>query len=374
MRVFVSAAEASGDALGSSLMEALAAQAGVVEAYGLAGQRMRAAGVEPWRNSEMVGVNGLIEVVRHVPRLMRLAHRLSREALRRRPDVAVLIDAPDFNIRLARRLHTAGVPVVFYGAPTVWAWRPGRVRTYVRLARRMLVLFPFELAPWREADVDAECVGHPLVDALPEPAPAHLVEPGTFAMLPGSRPSEVRRHLPVFFEAARRLKAQVDLRRLIVPVAPGLDLDAIHGAVRAAGLAPVVTLLEGGTEPERHAALARAAGAWVAAGTASLELALLGCPHQIVYRVHPLTYALGRRLIRVRYIGLPNLVAGTSVSPELLQDDLRPEPLVAFARRVLSDGAYRAEMVSGLAVVRQRLPGAGASHRAARAVLRAGMV
>ena len=369
MRVFLSAAEASGDVLGAGLVKALRSEVGRLDAFGLAGERMRSAGVEGWHDTARTGVNGLIEAVRHVPRLLGLARTLARRAVRRSPEVAVLIDAPDFNIWIARSLYAAGIPVVFYGAPTVWAWRAGRAQAYARWVRRMLVLFPFELAPWRDVNVQAECVGHPLVDILPRPAPLEDIEPGTFAMLPGSRVSELRRHLPVLLDAVGRLRGEGRLRRILLPVAAGLDVDDIHRLVRTAGLASMVEFIEGGTECERHAALSRAVGAWAASGTATLELALLGRPHLIFYRVHPITFALGRRLIRTRYIGLPNLVAGASVLPELLQDGFRPEPLVAFARRLLSDDPFRARLASGLERVRRGLPGPGASVRAARATL-----
>jgi lipid-A-disaccharide synthase len=369
VKVFISAGEASGDALGASLQEALQTLAPGVETYGLGGPRMVAGGFRALRDARELSVMGLFEVLRHLPRLFRLRDALAAAALADRPDVAVLVDAPDFNIRLAEKLHAAGIPVLFYVGPSVWAWRPGRVKRYRPHIDKLLVLFPFEVPIWQAAGVDVECVGHPLVEEVPEPAPAALVEAKTVALLPGSRRGEIRRHLALMLEAARRLVAEAGVERFVLPVAPTLDAAWLAEYVQQAGLTDRVELVEDPAGPGRRAAIARAAAALVVSGTATLETALVGRPQVIFYRVHWLTYAIGRRLMRVRHFGLPNIILGREVATELLQGELTPERLAAEAKRLLVEPAARAAALEACRSVRAALPPAGAGLRAARAVL-----
>lgn len=369
MRVFVSAGEASGDALGASLLAGLRAEVPEIEAFGLGGPRMQAEGFEAVRDSGELNVVGLFEVLAHLPRLFALRDALAEVAIARRPDVAVLIDVPDFNVRLAKKLKRAGIPVVFYVAPSVWAWRPGRVKKYRPWIDRLLVLFPFEVPIWEAAGVDVVCVGHPLVDEVPAPAEAALVEPKTVALLPGSRGSEIRRHLSTMLEAARRLVEAGGAERFVLPVAPTVDAAEIAASIRAAGLEDRVEIVRDPAGSKRRAAIARAALAWVASGTATLETALVGRPQVIFYRVHWLSYAIGRRLMRVAHFGLPNIIAGRELVPELLQGQLTPANLLERTRRLLEDPEARARAESTPARVRAALPPAGAGARAARAVL-----
>lgn len=369
MRVFVSAGEASGDALGASLLSSLRKQVPELEAFGLGGPRMKLEGFDAVRDANELNVVGLFEVLRHLPRLFALRDAVVEAALERRPDVAVLIDVPDFNVRVAKKLKAAGIPVLFYVAPSVWAWRPGRVNKYAPHIDKLLVLFPFELPLWEAAGVDVTCVGHPLVDEVPEPAPPEAAEPKTVALLPGSRPSEIRRHLAVMLAGAARLVAEGLAERFVLPVAPTLDRGELAEHVAQAGLSDRVELVVDPAGPSRRAAIARAGLAWVASGTATLETALVGRPQVIFYKVSWLSYAIGRRLMRVAHFGLPNIIAGRRVAPELLQGALTAENLVAASRELVAEGGLREAALAAPRQVRAVLPPAGAGDRAARAVL-----
>ncbi|MCK6550051.1 lipid-A-disaccharide synthase, partial [Myxococcota bacterium] len=245
MKVFISAGEASGDALGAALLEALARRGVDVEAFGMGGPRMQALGFRVVRDASELNVVGLVEVLRHLPRLFALRDDLARRAIDARPDLAILIDVPDFNLRVAKALKRAGIPVIFYVGPSVWAWRPWRARTFARHIDRLLVLFPFELPVWQRAGVDVVCVGHPLVDELPAATNPRALVPAdpaarTVALLPGSRWSELDRHLGVMLDAATQLRDRRVATRFVLPVAPTLALDAVDARIRA--LAPGLTV------------------------------------------------------------------------------------------------------------------------------------
>ncbi len=371
MKVFVSAGEASGDALGAALIEALRARVPEVEVVGMGGPAMQAAGLETLRDARELNVVGLVEVLRHLPRLFRLLWDLAERGVAAQPAVAVMIDAPDFHVRLARYFRRAHIPVAYYVGPSVWAWRAGRVSTFARVVDRMMVLFPFETAVWQRGGVDALCVGHPLIDEIP-PADATsralVPRPRTIAILPGSRGSEIRRHAALLLEAGAALIARGHADRLVLPVAPTVDagwLGALVEASPARGKVDLVLAPHGDPGPRRRAVQA-AELALVCSGTATLEVALLGTPSVIVYRVSPLSWWIGRRMTRIAHLGLPNLIAGRGIVPELLQDDLSVEALVREAERVLADAdAQRAE----LREMRRALGPTGAAERAAEAVL-----
>lgn len=364
MKIFFSAGEASGDALGASLLRALQRHEPRIEAVGMGGPAMVQAGLHLLRDARELNVVGLVEVLRHLPRLYRLLWDLAARGLEQKPDVAVLIDVPDFNVRLARYFRRAGIPVVFYVGPSVWAWRSGRVRRFRRVIERMLVLFPFETEIWRGAGVDTRCVGHPLIDEIPAARRQDQVERGTIALLPGSRSSELRRLLPVMLEAGALLVARGKAERFVLPVAPTVDPTLLKALIAASGLGERVELIHG-TEA-RRAALARAELALVASGTATLETALCGTPQVIVYRVSPLSWWIGRRLVRVPFLGLPNLISGREIVPELLQADLHPESLASKAAELLADPGAQLQSLSEL---RAALGPRGAAELAAEAVL-----
>jgi lipid-A-disaccharide synthase len=360
MTVFVVAGEASGDLHAANLLLALRRLDPGVEALGVGGERLRAAGLECVARSEELSLMGLAEVARELPRLWRLSRLVRRAALERRPRVAVLVDSPDFNLPLAHALRKAGIPVVIYVSPQLWAWREGRVRRIRRDVTRVLCILPFEVEFYERHGVSAEFVGHPLVDELaPVMREAPPRDGRVLALLPGSRWHEVESLLPAMLAAARALAAAVPGLRVRLIVAPGLEVERVRAM---AGDAPAELVTE-----DRHAALAGCGAALVASGTATLECALLGVPMVVGYRLHPASYLVARRLVRVPHVALVNLVAGEAVVPELVQDAFTPERLAAHAERLLAGEG--AEQRRGLAEVRRRLGEAGASERAARAVL-----
>lgn len=365
MRVALVAGEASGDLHAANLLLALRGLAAEVEAFGVGGERLRAAGLDCVARSEELSVMGLAEVVRELPRLWRLSRRVRRAILARRPDVAVLVDSPDFNLPLARHLRQAGIPVAYYVSPQLWAWRQGRVRRIRRDVKRMLCILPFELPFYERHGVAAEYVGHPLVDELaavmadPPPRQAELL-----GLLPGSRWHEVDALLPTMLAAVRRLAAEVAGMRVRLLAAPGLEPARL--AARLAGF-PVTVEIVG---EDRHRRLAECAAALVASGTATLECALLDVPMVVGYRLHSLSYQLARWLVRVADIALVNLVAGRRIVPEAMQADFTPERLVSEALRLF--GAEGAAQRRELGHVRAALGEPGASLRAARAVVEVG--
>lgn len=362
MRVFIVAGEASGDLHAANLLKALKALAPGLEAFGVGGERLRAEGLGCVAHTEELSVMGLAEVLRHLPRLLRLARRVRREAVALRPDIAILVDSPDFNLPLARHLRRAGIPVATYISPQLWAWRSGRVRRIRKDVRRVLCILPFEEEFYRQHGVPAEYVGHPLVDELwPVIQVPAGREPRTVALLPGSRWHEVHSLLPGMAEALRLVAEQRPGVRARLIVAPGLEPDRLLPLARAAsGLLDVVV-------NDRHRALAGCSAAMVASGTATLECALLDVPMVVGYRLHGLTYALVRRLVKVPHVALVNLVAGERLATELVQDSFAPERLAAEVERLLGEGGDAQRR--GLERVRERLGSPGASARAAAAVV-----
>ncbi len=360
MTVFLVAGEASGDLHAANLLQALRRLDPSIEAFGVGGERLHDAGLECVARSEELSLMGLAEVVRDLPRLWRLSRRVRKAALERRPRVAVLVDSPDFNLPLARALRKAGIPVVIYISPQLWAWRAGRVRRIRRDVRRVLCILPFEVEFYGRHGVAAEFVGHPLVDELaPVMRELPLRVPDALALLPGSRWHEVEALLPAMLAAATRLGASIPELKVRLIVAPGLDPERLHALLSGAAVELVTS--------DRHRALASCSAALVASGTATLECALLGVPMVVGYRLHPASYLVARWLVRVPHVALVNLVAGEGVVTELVQDAFTPEALAREAGVLLRGAGERQQ--AGLAEVRRRLGEEGASARAARAVL-----
>ncbi|HEX3552215.1 MAG TPA: lipid-A-disaccharide synthase [Thermoanaerobaculia bacterium] len=367
--LLVVAGEASGDLHGARLISELRQRVPGLATFGLGGDEMRAAGLQSVAHSSEVAVVGITEVLKVLPRIREVFADLLREVDRRRPALAVLIDFPDFNLRLARRLKQRGLPVVYYISPQVWAWRRGRVKTIARLVDRMLVLFPFEVGFYRDHGVDVVHVGHPLVDEVPSLPQAwdgnagNAGEAGPFrvALLPGSRVSEVEALLPALLAAAGLLAAELPVEVRIIR-APTVPRELLDEAVALSGLTVEIV------ERDRFAAVAGSHVALCASGTATLEVGLLGTPMVMVYRLAGWTYALARLLVRLPNVALVNLVLGRRVVPELIQGQANPERIAAEAARLLTDAAARSAMRKALAEVRGRLGAGGASGRAASEV------
>jgi lipid-A-disaccharide synthase len=367
-RVLVCAGDASGDAHAADLVRALRERRPEAHFFGLGGEALAGVGVEVRVPLQDVAVGGLVEVLGHVPRILSAWRTLDRAAREAPTELAILVDAPDLNLPLARRLHRAGVPILYYVAPQVWAWRTGRVRKLARRVDRMAVIFPFEVDVFAEAGLRVEFVGHPLVDRM-EAVRARLdraaaraalgVDPERplLLLLPGSRRNEVRRMVPLFAEVAARLRQREPSLAVLLALAPSLARREVE-AVLPGG---EVRLLEG----QGEAAMCAADVALTKPGTATLELALLGCPFVVAGRVHPLSALVMRRLVRVPSWTLPNLLAGAPVVPEFLQGEADPERVAAALADLLTSGAARALARARLADVARRLGPGGAAARAA---------
>jgi lipid-A-disaccharide synthase len=371
-RLLLSCGEASGDLYAGALVRELRALDAGVTVAGLGGPQFAAAGGQLIDDYRQLAVTGLTEAVAKIPRSLAAFRRLVRSASSDRPDALVAIDFPDFNFRLARAIKRLGVPVIYYISPQIWAWRPGRLATMRRIANRVLVIFPFEEAIYRNGGVPVEFVGHPLVDlatpsaSRPDFLRAHGLSPSapTVAILPGSRENEVSRILPDLFAAARLIRTAVPGAQFVVARAPHLDdrLFTQNGSEPEFG--PIV-IVEGDT----NTTLASADVALTASGTATVQAALHDTPMVIVYRLSPLTYRLGRRLVTIGMIGMVNLIAGEKIVPELVQDAFTPEAVAHEAIALLTNRERAAQVKAGLARVRERLGGSGASRRAAQAIL-----
>jgi lipid-A-disaccharide synthase len=378
VRILISAGEASGDTYGAKLMEALRQEAvhsslEAPEFFGVGGELMRTTGCDLVVDAHDIAVVGLAEVVEHLPRIYRRFREVVREAERGKPDVAVLIDFPDFNFRLAKELHKRGIPVVYYVSPQLWAWRPSRIELVRKYVRKMLVIFPFEEKFYRERGIDAEFVGHPLADLTPPAitrqqfAAEHNLDAARpwIALLPGSRRGEVSRIFPTLLEAAQLLGPDYVY---IVPVASTLSSDWMGSFLRG-HTGPPITFMR-----DARATLAHARVAAVASGTSTLEAALIGTPFAMVYRVASLTWRLGRRLVKVDRFAMVNLIAERDLVAELVQHNLTAEGVASEMRRLLPDGEARETMLAAFGEVRQRLANsdtdqASASARAAQKVL-----
>lgn len=355
--LLVVALEASADLHGAAVLRELKALRPDLGTFGAGGPRMRAEGFEALVRAEDHSVMGIAEVLPALPRILEAMDVLRDAARERRPRAALLIDSPDFNLRLARRLRELRIPVAYFIGPTVWAWRRYRVRQIARDVARMLVILPFEAKFFRDHRVPAVYVGNPVADAhrgalvLPDKGPSL-----TLALLPGSRAQEIRRIWPPMLAAARALKARHPGLRLVVPVAPTIDralLGDVDGMELVEGRAPEV--------------LAGADAAIVASGTATLEAALALTPLVVVYRTSWLSWLIGRLLVRVKFISLVNLLAGRAVVPEVLQADCTPEKIAAAAEPLLTPGPERAAQVDALRAIRAELAPPGSASAARRA-------
>jgi len=372
-RIVLVAGEASGDALGASLARRLKAQRPDIELAGVAGEAMQKAGVAAWFDLDELNIMGLAEVLHHLPRLFRLRRSIKRRVLDWRPDVFVGIDAPDFNLGLARQLRRHGQLTVQYVAPTVWAWRAGRAASVARASDLLLTLFPFEPALFRAHGLASRFVGHPLADEIADEP--RLLEPGTrkrdasaarIALLPGSRRGEIERHTRLLADTACWLKQQrpeLDLTMLLAREAHRGLVDSLAGKRLAqAGVAIVCTRTRQG--------LAEADVAISASGTATLEAFLLECPLIVYYRLAPATYWLlrGLRLVRSQFIALPNILQGRALVPEFVQQRARPE---ALGREALAwiDDPERLSVYRQAAGNCRRELAAGASDNAAQALI-----
>jgi lipid-A-disaccharide synthase len=371
LRVLLSCGEASGDLYAGALVRELRALSPDVDVFGLGGRQFVAAGGRQVIDYRDLSVNGLFEVVGKIPQLAAARTRLVESAAATPPDVFVPIDFWGFNYRLAQAMRKRGVPVVYYISPQLWASRPWRMKSMHEIASRVLVIFPFEEVIYRKAGVPVEFVGHPLVEMTTASVSREefLAARGlegrapTVAILPGSRANEVARILPDLIAAAGLIRSVASDVQFVVSRAPHLDADLFE-PMRRANL-PRTVLVDGDTD----SVLGSADVTLTASGTATVQAALHDSPMVIVYRVSPLTYALGRWLLTIDTFGMPNLIAGSRIVPELIQHEFTPERVAREALSMLTDTHRSAQIRDGLRDVRRKLGSAGASHRAAKAIL-----
>jgi lipid-A-disaccharide synthase len=371
VKIMLSCGEPSGDLYAGALAAELRQRNPSIDIFGFGGEQLRRAGARLVGDFAGLSVTGLTEAIRVLPRSFAMLHRLVAAAAETRPDVFVAIDFPDFNFRLMASLHRLGIPVVYYISPQLWAWRPGRMQTMKRLVDRVLVIFPFEEAIYRREGVDASFVGHPLVDLAraSEGREPFLRAQGldasapVVALLPGSRSNEVQRILPGIAAAIPLIAARVPRVQFIVAAAPNLDAElfAPLERVRSASIA----LVSGRADD----VLAASDAVITASGTATVQAALHERPMVVVYRLSELTYRIGKPFVKVDTYAMVNLVAGTRLVPELIQQDFTPQRVADETVRYFTDSGRYQQVREGLREVRRKLGAPGASGRAADAIL-----
>ncbi|MCL4874106.1 lipid-A-disaccharide synthase [bacterium] len=362
--------EESGDLHGAALIRALKKLVpGGLNVAGMGGWRMKEEGLVGLDSRE-VSVVGVVEVASRLPRILKSMSTLKRQLRGERFDAVVLIDFPDFNLRIAKEARRLGVPVIYYISPQVWAWRKGRLKKIARLVNKMLVVFPFEYYIYREAGVDVEYVGHPLADTVRcdltrEEARATLGledRDRVVSLLPGSRTGEVKRLISPMAGAARIISEKLDGKAVfLLPAARSIE-DGLFNAALKDGKADI-RIVRG----RMYEALRASDAAVVASGTATLETALIGTPMVIVYKMAPVSYGIARALVKIPHAGLPNIVAEREVVPELLQDEASPENIAGEVLSML-EGPRREEMLRGYDQIRKSLGRGGAAEKAARAI------
>jgi len=349
LKVGIVAGEASGDLLGAHLVIALKNRVPGVEFVGIGGPKMQAAGVNSLFPMEKLAVRGYVEVLRHYRGIVKIRHKLLRHFVENPPDVFIGVDAPDFNLDLELRLKKKGIPTVHYVSPSIWAWRGERIHKIVRAVSHMLVLFPFEKKIYDAVGVPATYVGHPSADILPE-QPNRIAareqlrlsqNDHVIALLPGSRQSEVHYMAKLFVQTARMIAAVSPNVHFLVPLLSRETRNMFETELyRAGGSDLPLTILFG----HAHVAMTAADAVLVASGTATLEAALLKCPMVITYKMSPLTWRMMQRKKYLPYVGLPNILAGRFIVPELLQDEATPENLSQAVLNLVNDGPVKEKL------------------------------
>lgn len=373
--IMIVAGEASGDMHGANLVRAMHQLAPGLRFCGMGGSELARAGVELLCDAAKLAVVGAVEVLSHLGDILRARRSLIERLRSHRPALLILIDYPDFNLLLARKAKQLSIPVFYYISPQVWAWRSGRVKTIKRLTDRVAVILPFEQAYYARHGMQVDFVGHPLMDSVqprfsPDQFKAHHnIEPKrpVVGLLPGSRRKEIASLLPDFLAAAGRIADKHPQTTFLLPQAPTVSRTLLeqHGLTAWQQQLDIRVITE-----DRYSMMAACDAAVAASGTVILELALLGTPTVAAYRTSPHTYWLGRLLIRnLRFFTLVNLIGERAILPELLQDAVTPERMAQEVTTLLDNEQARAEMLAGMAEVRQRLGGEGASNRAAAIAL-----
>ena len=370
-RVMILAGEASGDAHAAEFVEILRRERPDIEISGMGGSAMARAGVEVFFDSSIIAVVGLVEVARHWGDIKRAMAIVKQRLEQTRPDLLVLVDYPEFNLKMARHARDLGIKVLFYISPQVWAWRPHRIHKIGRLIDHMAVIFRFEQEYYEKAGIPVTFVGHPLVDRVgPAGDPAELRErlgiaadERVIGLFPGSRRSEISRLLPLLFDTARRLQQDQPNTRFLLPVASTLDYDELRQRCADSGVEILLS------RDDVHTSICCCDAIASCSGTVTLEIALLGVPMCIVYRMSWLSYQIMSRLITIPHIGLANIVAGKQVVREFLQDEANPENLGRELTALIDDKDYRQQVITGLERVRENLGSGDGARNMAQLVI-----
>lgn len=368
MNILIVAGEASGDLHGSNLIKSLKEIDPSLALYGIGGEKMQSLGFRAIEDSRDLAVVGISEVFLKLGKLYSAFNKLKKAMDENRPQVVVLIDFPDFNLHVAKEARKRKIPVVYYISPQVWAWRKGRVKKIARLVDKMLVVFPFEVDIYKKAGLDVEYVGHPLAGIVACPlskndalAALGLNSRPTVALLPGSRIHEVERLLPLMLGAADLIRQEMPDVQFVLPLADTIENRFLERFIN--GSIPI-KIVRG----KLYVALRASDAAIVASGTATLETALMEVPMVIVYKVSPITAHIGRLFVHVEHIGLPNIVAGKRIVPELIQEQARPELMAKEILSFLCDEAVKNKTVADLKEVDKKLGTWNGSKKAAEAV------
>ena len=369
-KILIIAGEASGDLHGSNLVKEMLSLDPRLLFYGVGGENMKKVGVNLVADIADMAVVGIIEVLFKARSIYKVYRKLKKTLTADHLSLIILIDYPDFNLLFARAAKKKKVPIVYYISPQIWAWRKRRIQHIARLIKKMIVIFPFEEKFYQNAGIDVDFVGHPLLDSVR----SHLsrdeifnylrLAPGipTVGLLPGSRTSEIRRHLPLMLKAVPLISEKLSSVQFIIPVAPGLDSGEIKNMA-----GPQNTTIRV-VDDSIYEVMQIADLLLVASGTATVEATIMGTPMVVIYRVSPLTYLLGKLLIKVKNIGMVNIIAEKTVVPELIQGDLHPEKIASTVVRIFQSPSTLKEMRKELIKVREKIGTPGASRRAARII------
>jgi lipid-A-disaccharide synthase len=369
-KILLVAGEVSGDLHGSHLVEAIQRIDPNIEFFGVGGEGLGRVGMKLLYPSQSLSVVGITEVFLKLRTILKALRGLKKSLDRERPSLVILIDFPDFNLRLAKMAHRRGIPILYYISPQVWAWRPKRVDLIARLVKKMVVLFPFEVPLYKAAGVDVEWVGHPLLDIVKPALSKEMafqkfgLDPRrrTIGLLPGSRILEIERLLPSLLASAHLLQKEIPDLQFVIPLAPGIPKATLSFQMNH--ISVPVKVVEGFTYDVMNLCELLI----TASGTATLEGAILGKPMIIIYKVSIPSYWIGRALIRVDHIGLVNLVAEKEIAPEFIQKDVNPQRIADEAFRILRDPILSRKIAESMGEVRQKLGEPGAAQRAAHIV------
>ena len=369
-RILISAGESSGDLHAANLVKAVHQIDPSIEFYGIGGDHMRAAGVNVMVDLTEISVIGAVEILAHANHILAALKKIRTSMRNDPPDLLVLLDCPGINLRLARTAKKLKQNVLYYISPQIWAWRRGRVKTLRRRINKMLVILPFEEKFYRNANVPVEYVGHPLADEVHANMDKHKArkffdiqtENKIIALLPGSRKGEIRRLLPIHIASAKKLARQHSNMTFIIPLANSLSEEFIKHYLPEDLDCRII-------KTHKNDAIAMSDAAIVTSGTATLEVALLGVPMAIIYKLSPFTYFLGRLLIHVPFIGLCNIVAENEVAKEFIQANATPEKIAKEITQLIDNQNYRQQVLENLNQVKQKLGNGGCSKKAAKAVM-----